>query len=242
MNKIKLTIILLSSISLKSFGYEIPTSSRAESSITSVELSLKNQLAQKNLVYGAPIFIRIFKDPGILEMWIESKNGTYINFKNYNICKYSGYLGPKLKEGDKQSPEGFYVVTPDKINPLSRFHLSFNLGYPNQYDKYHGRTGSALMVHGNCMSIGCYAMTDQYIDEIYALVVSSFRSGHESFSVHSFPFKLESETLSAFIDFTWHPFWLNLKDGYDYFNKYRRPPSIELLNGKYVILDKPQRG
>ena len=148
---------------------EIPTSSRAEKSILSTQVLLKKELAVKGLKYGAPIFIRIFKDPGTLEVWLASDGGLFVKFKTYDICTFSGNLGPKLKEGDNQSPEGFYYVNASRLNPWSKFHLSFNLGYPNKYDREHGRTGSALMVHGDCVSIGCYAMTDNYMSEIYSL-------------------------------------------------------------------------
>lgn len=236
MNKFKLLIFLVFlSSSLKALAVDIPTSTRAERSIVSVEKDLKEQLSTQGLIYGSPIFIRIFKDPGVLEVWVESNNGTFVNFKNYDICTFSGGLGPKLKEGDEQSPEGFYFVNADRLNPWSRFHLSFNLGYPNKYDRFHGRTGSALMVHGNCVSIGCYAMTDSYINEIYALTVSALQSGQPFVRVHSFPFKLESDNLSTYRNSQWYPFWLNLKEGYDYFNKHRRPPNVEVEQGKYVF-------
>lgn len=236
MNKFKLLIFLVFlSSSLKALAVDIPTSTRAERSIVSVEKDLKEQLSTQGLIYGSPIFIRIFKDPGVLEVWVESNNGTFVNFKNYDICTFSGGLGPKLKEGDEQSPEGFYFVNSGRLNPWSRFHLSFNLGYPNQYDRFHGRTGSALMVHGNCVSIGCYAMTDSYINEIYALTVSALQSGQPFVRVHSFPFKLESDNLSTYRNSQWYPFWLNLKEGYDYFNKHKRPPNVEVEQGKYVF-------
>jgi murein L,D-transpeptidase YafK len=232
----KLFVFLLSIfLGLDALAIEIPTSARAEKSIASIEPYLKKELSDKGLEYGAPIFVRIFKDPGILEVWIESNDGTFINFKNYDICTFSGSLGPKLKQGDNQSPEGFYFVNAGRLNPWSSFHLSFNLGYPNKYDRSHGRTGSALMVHGNCVSIGCYAMTDAYINEIYALSVAALKSGQSFFRVHSFPFKLEPKTLSKYSTNQWHPFWLNLKEGYDYFKKYKRPPNVEVLNGNYVF-------
>jgi len=214
---------------------DLPSSTRAENSIASVVPSLKKTLNERGLEYGAPIFIRIFKEPGILEVWIESNNGDYVKFKTYDICTFSGDLGPKLKEGDNQSPEGFYFVTSRQLNPWSRFHLSFNLGFPNQYDRTHGRTGSALMVHGNCVSIGCYAMTDPYINEIYALAVAALQSGQPFFRVHAFPFELDTESLINYKNHQWYPFWLNLKEGYDYFHKHKKPPNVEVVNGQYVF-------
>ncbi len=236
MNKLnRIGYLFLIFLSFGTFAGEVPTSVRAANSIASVEPALKEALAAKGLQYGAPIFIRIFKDPGVLEVWLESSDGTFVNFKNYNICTFSGNLGPKLRDGDKQSREGFYYVSHRRLNPWSKFHLSLNLGYPNKYDQFHNRTGSALMVHGNCVSIGCYAMTDAYIDEIYALSVAALEAGQPFFRVHSFPFKLESERLSKYSASPWYSFWLNLKEGYDYFNDHKRPPDVDVFDGEYVF-------
>ncbi|RCU52702.1 2-dehydro-3-deoxyphosphooctonate aldolase [Corallincola holothuriorum] len=217
------------------WAVELPTSARSETAIAQVEPALKKALAAKGLKYGAPIFIRIFKTPGVLELWLESASGEFKHFKSYDICDFSGDLGPKVKEGDYQSPEGFYFVNAGRLNPWSQFHLSFNLGYPNRYDRYHGRTGSALMVHGNCVSIGCYAMTDSYINEIYALAVAALRSGQPYFRVHAFPFELENDALAKYRDNQWYEFWQNLKQGYDYFNEHKRPPNVEVSNGIYTF-------
>lgn len=214
---------------------DIPTSPRAERSIAQVENFLKASLAEKGLKYGSPIFIRIFKEESLLELWVESDNGKFVHFKDYAICRFSGDLGPKLKEGDNQSPEGFYFVNGGRLNPWSQFHLSFNLGYPNQYDRFHGRTGSALMVHGRCVSIGCYAMTDSYINEIYALAVAALKGGQPFFRVHAFPFKMNNEILSRYRAHHWYSFWENLKTGYDYFENTRRPPNVNVKNGRYVF-------
>ena len=214
---------------------DIPTSQRSINAITKVETSLKQQLTTKGLDYGAAIFIRIFKESSQLEVWIEAKNRKFILFKSYDICTFSGDLGPKLKQGDWQSPEGFYFVKPIQLNPWSRFHLSFNLGYPNSFDRAHGRTGSALMVHGNCVSIGCYAMTDKNINEIYALVNAALEKGQPYFRVHTFPFKLSTERLGKEKNNQWYSFWQNLKEGYDYFENNGIPPNVEVLNKKYVF-------
>ncbi len=213
----------------------IPSSPRAEQSIKLVESLLKRQLKEKGLEYGSPIFIRIFKQDNRLELWVKKNNGTFHHFKNYKICAYSGKLGPKLKQGDLQSPEGFYYVTPGRLNPWSSYHLSFNLGYPNQYDKAHGRTGNALMVHGRCVSIGCYAMNDRNISEIYTLAVAAFQSGQPFFRVHAFPFELKEKNLKKHKSNRWYSFWKNLQEGYDYFEENRKPPNIIVHNGKYII-------
>ena len=145
---------------------QIPSSPRSREAIQRVGSQLETELKTKNLVYGSAIFVRIFKEPKELEVWIKQEN-KFNHFKTYKICTYgSDGLGPKVKQGDGKAPEGFYIVSPKNMNPLSEFHLSFNLGYPNEYDRAHKRTGSALMIHGSCVSIGCYAMTDAGIEEI----------------------------------------------------------------------------
>ncbi len=212
-----------------------PTSARSNQAYARVKPELQASLAKFGLEFGAPVFLRVFKSPGILELWMESKAGTYIKFKEYEICRYSGVLGPKQKQGDKQSPEGFYKVTVDNLNPWSRYHLSFNLGYPNTYDKLKGRTGSALMVHGECISEGCFAMTNSYMDEIYVLASAALKNGQSELNVHSFPFKLDGNILSAYKDNPWQDFWGNLKEGYDYFNQYKRPPRVAVTAGNYTF-------
>jgi murein L,D-transpeptidase YafK len=183
---------------------------------------------------GDPIFIRIFKSEAMLEVWIEV-DGKYHHLKDYPVCAYSGKLGPKLREGDKQAPEGFYRVYKKQLNPHSKFHLAFNLGYPNAYDRAHKRTGSYLMVHGNCVSIGCYAMTDRKIEEIYGLVKAALDHGQRYVPVHIFPFHMDDETMAQYSHYRWYDFWTKLKEGYDYFEAEERPPFVDVINGDYVI-------
>lgn len=212
---------------------EIPTSVRAENAINRVKPQLQKALQLQNLSYGAPIFIRIFKQSSELEVWLQASSGKYQLFKTYPICYFSGELGPKTQEGDLQSPEGFYFVNAGRLNPWSRFHLSFNLGYPNQYDRSKGYTGSALMIHGDCVSIGCYAMTDDYINEIYTLAFAALAAGQPFFRVHIFPFKLDDKALGKYKDNTWYEFWKNLQEGYKHFEVYKRPPNVSVKKGRY---------
>ncbi|MCP4270394.1 MAG: murein L,D-transpeptidase [Gammaproteobacteria bacterium] len=237
MKKIIVFSLMLNIAFAQILANEIPTSQRAEQAIAGVEPKLKLELVAKGLRYGSPIFIRIFKEPGVLEVWVESNNGAFVHFKDYEICNFSGFPGPKVKQGDYQSPEGFYYVNAKRLNPWSKYHLSFNLGYPNKYDRIHSRTGSALMVHGQCVSIGCYAMTDANINEIYALAVAAFKSGQPFFRAHAFPFKFEGDRLLKYKMNRWYTFWLNLKEGYDYFNKHKKPPNVNVSNGVYIFSD-----
>lgn len=185
-----------------------------------------------------PIFIRIIKttaerDKGVLEIWEQDENGRFALGQTFDICTWSGALGPKLREGDGQSPEGFYFIKPSSLNPNSTYHLSFNLGFPNSYDRAHDRTGSFLMVHGDCVSIGCYAMTDEGIEEIYADVEAAFAGGQAFIRVHIFPFEMTEANIA---DYAGNPniaFWRNLKTGWDWFERERVPPNVTVSNKSY---------
>ncbi|MFH2044849.1 MAG: murein L,D-transpeptidase family protein [Pseudomonadota bacterium] len=227
---------VIPSISFSNPSLNIPTSSRANKAIANVTPVLKKELAKAGLKYGAPIFIRIFKEENELEVWLKESKG-YKLFKIYHICTYGpGGLGPKTKQGDGKAPEGFYYVKPNQLNPVSQFHLSFNLGYPNEYDRIHKRTGSALMVHGNCVSIGCYAMTDKKIEEIYTLGYTALKNGQKFFRVHIFPFRMTDKNMLNHRKSNWYLFWQNLKEGYDLFEeKGHIPPNVEVENGRYVF-------
>ncbi|MBI4723621.1 MAG: hypothetical protein HY765_00935, partial [Rhodomicrobium sp.] len=156
-------------------------------------------------------------------------------FRTYPICAWSGGLGPKVQVGDKQAPEGFYTVSRGQMNPHSLFYLSFNLGFPNAYDQSNGHTGSALMVHGNCKSAGCYAMTDAYIEEIYILAREAFNAGQAKFHVQALPFRMTAENMQRHQDSPWYPFWVKLKEGYDSFEATGRPPIVKVCSKQYLV-------
>ena len=198
--------------------------------------TLEERLKAVSVKMGDPVFIRIFKEESILEVWIAS-GSEYVHLKDYLICASSGYLGPKIKEGDRQAPEGFYKVRKHQLNPNSKYHLSFNLGYPNAYDRSHKRTGTFLMVHGNCVSIGCYAMTDEKIEEIYALVKSALNKGQKYVNVHAYPFRMTAENMDLYEGNIWYDFWTNLKEGYDYFETEKFPPRVKVENKRYEIYE-----
>lgn len=182
---------------------------------------------------GDAVHIRIFKRERVLEAWLSHAGGRFEKFRAYPICAMSGEVGPKLQEGDRQAPEGFYRVGLKQLNPNSRHHLAFNLGFPNAFDRSLGRTGSALMVHGGCSSVGCYAITDAAVDEVYAMVEAALNSGQPSVDVHAFPFRLDGHAL---VEMSRHPasgFWQNLKTGYDLFETDGRPPKVATCDGQY---------
>lgn len=219
-------------------GSESMQKSRESEAAERVRPALKSDLTVLGLKFGAPVFLRVFKQEKLLELWLRAEDQRYVLFRSYPICTYSGELGPKLRQGDQQAPEGFYKVSQRQLNPRSRYHLSFNLGYPNAYDQAHGRTGDFLMVHGSCVSIGCYAMGDQAIEEIYTLVAAALENGQSAFDVHAFPFRLEAASLAAQQHSPWHAFWSELKPAYDAFERERRPPRISARDGRYVIGDQ----
>jgi murein L,D-transpeptidase YafK len=192
-------------------------------------------LGRKGMDAQAPIFIRLFKEESELEIWKQRDDGRFYHFKTYPICNWSGELGPKVKYGDRQAPEGFYTITREQMNPNSNFYLALNLGYPNAYDRAQRRTGEFLMIHGKCKSAGCYAMTDALIEEIYAIARESFLGGNDSFQVHAFPFRMTQANMARFTKHEAYPFWLTLKEGYDYFELTRTLPTVAVCNRRYVV-------
>ncbi|MEM7619735.1 MAG: murein L,D-transpeptidase family protein [Pseudomonadota bacterium] len=192
-------------------------------------------LAAKQMKVSAPILVRIFKKESELEVWKEKDDGSYHLFRTYPICKWSGELGPKLKQGDKQAPEGFYKVRAGHMNPRSQYYLSFNLGYPNAYDRSYGRTGKHLMVHGDCSSAGCYAMTDALMEEIYLLAREAFKGGQKYIPVHAFPFRMTEENLARHKKHKWIKFWQNLAEGYRDFEISRKSPKVHVCGRRYVF-------
>jgi len=195
-------------------------------------LSLEKSLEKIDAKVGDPIFIRIFKKEKKLELWVNSDKEFKL-CKTYNICTYSGELGPKLKTGDKQSPEGFYTVSKNQLKPNSKYHLAFNIGFPNQYDKNLKRTGSYLMVHGECTSTGCYAMNNQQMEEIYKMAEATFENNQKKFQVHIFPFKMTKQHMDMYATNKWHSFWINLKLGHDIFERYKVIPIIKMPGNRY---------
>jgi murein L,D-transpeptidase YafK len=198
---------------------------------------LRRDLAEAGFALGDAVHVRIYKAERVLEVWLRNEAGPFRLFRSYEICTFSGEAGPKLAEGDHQAPEGFYRVGPSQLNPNSRHHLAFNLGFPNQYDRSLGRTGSALMVHGGCSSVGCYAMTDAGIDQIYTVVEAALGAGQGEVDVHIFPFRMTSEAMRQHAASPWAGYWSNLKEGYDLFEAAREPPDVGACRGRYVFGD-----
>ena len=192
-------------------------------------------MVEKDMDLNSPMLVRIFKTEAELEVWKQNRSGQFALLKTYPICRWSGDLGPKVKEGDRQAPEGFYSITPAQMNPASQFYLSFNTGYPNAFDQALGRTGSQLMVHGDCSSRGCYAMTDEQIAEIYSLGRKSFFGGQRSFQLQAYPFKMTPINMAKHRNNPNMPFWKMIKEGYDHFEVTKQEPKVEFCDKRYVF-------
>lgn len=192
-------------------------------------------LPPKEIHPGDRVFIRILKAEDKLELWSSAGNKPYELYKTWTICAWSGGLGPKHKQGDGKSPEGFYATSKGLLNPKSHYHRAFNIGYPNAYDRANGYTGDFIMVHGSCVSAGCYAMTDDGIDEIYQLVAQALNSGQQRVPVHIFPFSMTAANMQRATKWPDYAFWQSLKPGYDYFEKNHRLPTVTVENRRYKI-------
>ena len=193
------------------------------------------QIDAKDMDLQSPILVRLFKQEAELEVWKQDRSGRFALLKTYPICRWSGDLGPKVREGDRQAPEGFYAITPAQMNPQSAYYLSFNTGYPNAYDRSLGHTGSELMVHGDCSSRGCYAMTDEQIAEIYALGRESFFGGQKSFQFQAYPFRMTPLNLARHRNSPHMAFWKMIKEGNDHFEVTRQEPKVDFCEKKYVF-------
>ena len=196
---------------------------------------MRQKLARMNLSMASPIMMRIFKKEAVMEVWKADSRDRYQLIATYPICAWSGQLGPKKKEGDRQAPEGFYTITPAQMNPRSNYYLSFDMGYPNKFDRAYGRTGRNLMIHGACSSSGCYSISDAAVLQVYAFARDAFKGGQKSFQIQAFPFRMTAENMARHRSSEHYEFWKNLKVGYDYFEITHRPPVVDVCDRKYVF-------
>jgi murein L,D-transpeptidase YafK len=210
----------------------VPTTGRALAPLSDRMVA---EIADKRMDKESPILVRIFKEEAELEVWKKNQDGEFALLKTYPICRWSGDLGPKKKQGDRQAPEGFYTITPGQMNPNSNYYLAFNTGFPNTYDRSHGYTGSELMVHGDCSSRGCYAMTDEQIQEIYALARESFFGGQKEFQFEAFPFRMTALNMAKHRNNPNFAFWKMLKEGYDSFEATKQEPKVSVCEKRYVF-------
>ena len=197
---------------------------------------LPGDLAAIGARLGAPMLLRVFKQEREVEVWVQPEDQqTFVLFRIFPICFYSGKLGPKVKEGDMQSPEGFYFVGPAQMRAKSQYHRAIDFAFPNDYDAAQGYTGTELLIHGNCVSSGCYAMTDPFVEQLYELGSTTAATAAQGFWIHAFPFHMTAEALAGQQDSPWLGFWQQLKAGYDAFETSRIPPHIRVEGGRYVV-------
>ncbi len=215
-------------------GDEISLANNAKAN-QPVPAKLVADMTAKDMDLQSPMLVRLFKQEAELEVWKQDRSGRFALLKTYPICRWSGDLGPKVREGDRQAPEGFYSISPAQMNPQSAYYLSFNTGYPNAYDKALGHTGSQLMVHGDCSSRGCYAMTDEQIAEIYSLGRESFFGGQRAFQLQAYPFRMTPLNMAKHRTNPNMPFWKMIKEGYDHFEVTRQEPKVDFCEKKYVF-------
>ena len=210
-----------------------PAKANAAGAETGPPGDLERRLAERGVPVGRPVMIRIFKAESELELWMRN-DARFELVAVYPICKWSGSLGPKLTEGDRQSPEGFYSISAAQLHTKGRWPRSLDIGYPNSFDRAHGRTGSYILVHGGCTTVGCYAMTNPVMEEIYALSEAALRNGQDRIPLHIFPFRMTAANLAAHADSQWRDFWADLKAGYDLFERTHLPPSVGVCEKRYV--------
>jgi murein L,D-transpeptidase YafK len=220
---------------LFAFAQAVPETARSKAAVERHEMALKRDLAPAGFAADAEVYFQIIKADETMTAYVEGADGTYRAFRSWPICRYSGGLGPKRREGDGKSPEGIYRVAPPAMNPASSYHLSFNLGFPNVYDRAQGYTGSYLMVHGACVSIGCYAMTDDGIEEIWTLMQIAFEGGQRSVPVHIFPFEMTDENMALALGHEDYAFWQELAPIWAAFEASGAVPDVRVQAGRYVL-------
>jgi murein L,D-transpeptidase YafK len=218
-------------------GYNLPTQASKE-----LSPEMLADLARKNMPKDSPILVRIFKEESELEVWKQDTSGRYALLKVYPICRWSGDLGPKVKDGDRQAPEGFYPITPGLMNPNSNYYLAINTGFPNAYDKANNRRGAYLMIHGDCSSRGCFAMTDEQIGEIYSLGREAFLGGQKEFQIQAYPFHMTPANMARHRNNPSFAFWKMIKEGYDHFEVSHQEPKIDVCDRHYVFDAVPPGG
>jgi len=218
----------------------VPSSRRSDAAYAAQKPRLERELADAGLRLGSPVYLRLTKQPAELTAFVRDGEAGFRAFRSWPVCSVSGTLGPKLREGDGQAPEGFYSVRPAQMNPASSYHLSFNLGYPNAFDRANGRTGSFLMVHGRCVSIGCFAMTDPVIEEIWTLMQAAFEGGQSSVDVHVFPFAMTEDNLAAHWDSEHLPFWTSLAPAWTGFEATGEVAKVTVRGKAYQVFGAHQ--
>lgn len=213
------------------------TSSRAENAIRTTGPDIIRTATGLGARLGAPVYLRALKEERKLEVWMQSKSNTWVLYKTFDVCAASGSTGPKIAQGDKQVPEGFYRIRARDLNPMSQYHLSMDIGYPNAYDRAHGRTGGDIMIHGDCVSVGCLALgvDNRQIEELYTIVSAALAAGQREVPVHVFPFRMTDAAMTKASSSPHAPFWRMIKEGWDVFETTRQIPQVDVVGRSYVF-------
>ena len=223
-------------------GCEESSLSPPARSLTPIPSKTVSAMEEIGSFKNAPILIRSYKKEAEFEIWKMKGDRHYAYLKSFPLCRWSGQLGPKVREGDRQVPEGFYSITPNRMNPESHYYLSFDIGYPNAYDRAHGRTGGSIMVHGACSSAGCFSMTDAQIAEIYAIAREALAGGQHAIQMQSYPFRMTAENLAKYRLDPNIAFWKQLKEGSDNFEVTKQDVAVGVCDKHYVFNAIPVNG
>ncbi len=236
-----ITSFFLTAQSTASFKEMQLKHSRVRNAYLNKQKELENQLKNSSFAGNDyEVFIRVFKHEQQLELWLKMKNQEeFKKFKTYAICASSGVLGPKRKQGDGQVPEGFYEIA--HFNPASSYHLSLKVNYPNKSDmkKAGSNPGGDIMIHGECVTIGCVPIENAPMEEVYLLCLESKNRGH-AIKTHFFPYRFNDKNTEG-IKKKYPPemieFWESLQQGFMYFEKHHKLPVINIdKNGNYNLL------
>jgi len=200
-------------------------------------VSLSEKFKQKGLLLGAPVFLRIYKSTSEIELWVQ-QGPRFVLAQTYGICRWSGLIGPKMTEGDRQSPEGLYHITAQGLIANLRWHRAMRLNYPNSYDVTNGRTGSGILIHGKCHSVGCFAIEDGNVEEVYEAVDAAFKAGQARIPVLSLPFRFGKLAEESSTPAELGEFWTDLRHADLMFNRDRIPPAALLCNSRYYFVDR----
>ena len=192
-------------------------------------------MAAKGTTPSAPLVLRAYKKEAEIEVWKQNAAGRFVYIKSFPICRWSGQLGPKMYPGDRQTPEGVYDIPARQMNPNSHYYLSFDTGFPNAYDRAHGASGSAVMVHGTCSSMGCFAMTDRQVGELYAIARDALKGGQPAFQFQSYPFHMSAKNMALYRTDANIDFWRQLKEGSDRFESTGEILRTSVVGGRYAF-------
>ncbi len=206
-------------------------------SVAAREIELANEFKERGLKLGSPIFLRVYKQTSEMELWVQ-RGPRYVHFKTYGICRWSGGLGPKFYEGDRQSPEGLYRITTSDLIVNPRWDRAMNINYPNNFDNLNGRGGSGILIHGGCGSIGCFAIQNENVEDVYGAVRAALRGGQVYVPVLALPFRFSALAPEKDDTLRMNEFWADLRRADLLFERDRLPPVAWICDGRYYFSDR----